>query len=131
MTPNLENIFTYKSVWALCVINKDGRLRATHYASCYVAGRAPVWGLWTINGKFVRLFNGRESIIQSYPGHVWRRWMMKWGLKDDADTSAAERRHILPLQLNTPLPEPPNESNVQGNPNKAPERDPNRREKLH
>lgn len=53
--PALDAIMAFKSVWALTLIDHDGKLRhATHYAVCLIGGSHPVWGVWTSRGTFLR-----------------------------------------------------------------------------
>ena len=95
MTPELERILTYRTLWSLCVVNSKGKMRATHFATCVVSGRSPLWILWTIHGRRVGKFGSRDRILEAYPGHAWRRTMARWGLKEDADTSVEKRREMM------------------------------------
>ena len=131
MNPNLSHLFTYKSRWSLCTINKNGKLRVTHFASCMVTGRAPLWSVWTVNGRWDRFYSGRDEITKAYPGHVWRRVMARWGLVDDTDMDAKQRREALAKEMKSPLPEPPNEGKISGGIRKTPESQHNGDQKLH
>ena len=63
------NIHFFKPVHLLCTMEKE-QLKATHYA-CYLSHG--MWGLWTINDKFVRHFGSRSQIEDAYPTKSWRR----------------------------------------------------------
>jgi hypothetical protein len=96
--PKVENILGYRSVWVLATLSKDGtQLRATHYAICLVMGRPPLWGVFTINGKFLRYASGRDMIHEQYPNHVWRRVPARWQFDelDPSSKQAIERKDYL------------------------------------
>jgi hypothetical protein len=105
MTPELRRVLTYKSVWAMCIIGKDGRLRKTHYGSCVVSGRSPLWILFTIHGNPVRFYGSKQTMMDDHPTHVWRRQMVQWNMADDTDTDAQRRRMMLAEQLKMKLPD--------------------------
>lgn len=96
MQITLEHVLSYKSVYALTtVVAKKGsdrdRLKATHYAVCLVNGRVPLWGVWTVGGRFQRFFKSRQEIADEYPKLVWRRKMASWNLRDVADKTVELR----------------------------------------
>lgn len=104
--PDLDPILAYKGVWALCTVNqKTEELKATHYASCLIAGSYPVWGVWTVLGKFLRFHGSRTDIEEAYPRLVWRRKMATWSLHDITDKSVATRRHELGAVYKKTLPD--------------------------
>lgn len=97
---NLSNIMAYKSVYALNTLNeKTGKLKATHYACCLVGGSSPVWGVWTVAGRFLRFHSGRDSIAREYPKLTWRRVMARWSLADDRNFSNRKAR-LLDMKYN-------------------------------
>jgi len=103
--PQLDPFLTYKGVYALCTTRKDGSvLKATHYACCLVQGVRPVWGVWTVQGKFLRFYPYKHSIAEAYPKLVWRRKMATWSLTDITDKSLETRRDELSKLYSKPMP---------------------------
>jgi hypothetical protein len=91
-----EHIETFKSIWALCTLNKaTGELSATHYALVQVGGSNPMWAVYTIQGRFVRFAGSRAQIERAYPKLRWRRWMARWDLLDADNISVDARRKLL------------------------------------
>lgn len=92
---NISQIMAYKSVYALSTLNeKTKKLKATHYACCLAGGRDPIWGVWTVTGRFIRFHNGRESISKEYPTLVWRRVMARWQMEDPTDYTNRKKRVV-------------------------------------
>jgi hypothetical protein len=100
----LTDILTFKTLHALCSTNKAGKMRVVFYVSCLVAGRSPLWGCWSVNGRFLHFAAGKEAIAAQHPRLAWRRVMARWSLADEHDSVAAERRKLLEIELATPLP---------------------------
>lgn len=93
--PSLGSILAYRGVHALCTLNKDGSLHATHYATCLVGGREPMWGVWTVNGVFQRFFGSKQQIAFAYPRLTWRRKNATWNLISVNDMDAKAKREEL------------------------------------
>lgn len=98
MSNPLEMILAFKSVhvlndaYASGVHNKPN-LVPTHYCCVLVQGRSPVWGVWTIRGKFLRFAGSREQIVAEYPAKVWKRVMASWALANaDNDLKNVAKR---------------------------------------
>lgn len=102
----LSEIITYRTLHALCSVNKRNKMTVVFYVSCLVYGRNPVWGIWNRNRKFLRFAGGKEAIGRDHPGLAWRRIMTPWRLDGDHDVPAAARREILAAQFESPLPKP-------------------------
>lgn len=97
--PPLGAMMAYRGVHALSDLNpKTGRLRATHYATCLVGGRDPMWGVWTVHGVFLRFFGSKEQIREAYPRKTWRLRSATWNLVDihnkDAEAKRKDMREI-------------------------------------
>jgi hypothetical protein len=105
ISDRLQAIMTYKALHALCSTNKDGKMKVVYYVSCLVYGRAPLWGVWNVSGKFLHFAPGREAVADMHPNLAWRRVMARWSLADDADSVAHERRQRLSIELDKPLPD--------------------------
>jgi len=104
--PQEDVLRVYKSVYALCTTGKEGKvLRATHYAAVLVHGAHPIWGVWSITGKFLRFANGRTQVESMYPKLVWRRWMLTWQCIDASNKSLEQRRFELERLYNKRPPE--------------------------
>ena len=98
LVPPLGAIMAYRGVYALSTITTEGRLRATHYATCLVGGRDPMWGVWTVNGVFQRFFGSRDQIARSYPKLTWRRKNATWHMVEVNDMDAkAKKRELASL----------------------------------
>lgn len=102
--PKLQEIVTYKTLHALCSVNKKDEMRVVYYVSCLVYGNNPVWGVWNLNGKFLHFSGGRDAIARIHPNLTWRRVMTRWALDDDTHMTAKERRKFLENTFNKPLP---------------------------
>ena len=107
--PPLDPILAYRGVWVLCTTNKHGTvLKATHYASCLVMGRAPLWGIWSVGGRFLRFYGARTEIEADYSRLVWRRKMARFTLESLRNHSLALRRAQLKDAYGKPLPKQEN-----------------------
>jgi hypothetical protein len=96
VVPPLGAIMAYRGVHALCTVAKEtDMLRATHYATCLIYGREPVWGVWTVHGVFQRFFSSRTEIANAYPRLVWRKKQATWNLIGVHDMDVTERRKEL------------------------------------
>lgn len=93
--PHVEDIEGYRSVWVLATVNKENRLKGTHYAVCLMMGRPPTWGIFNITGKLLRYAHGRLSIQDMYPNHVWRRVPARWQFRTLHDVPKDEREKYL------------------------------------
>jgi hypothetical protein len=94
--PTIDSLRGYRSVYALCTTDKDGRaLKATHIASVLIGGPNPTWGVWTVRGKFQRYHSSRADIEETYPRLTWRRIMATWAAVDMHDKSLEKRRFEL------------------------------------
>jgi hypothetical protein len=94
--PDLSGIHGFKGVYALGTLNPDTkRLRATHYAVCLVYGREPTWGVWLVDGRFLRFASSRAQIERAYPKLVWRRKMAEWNLNNVDDLDVKRRKQYL------------------------------------
>jgi hypothetical protein len=104
MHHDLQDVLTYKGVWALCTTNKDGtQLKATHLAAVLIGGPSPLWGVFTIEKKFVRYAGSRAQIEAAYPTKVWRRKMATYHLIDwehkSVETRSVELREVYGREL--------------------------------
>jgi hypothetical protein len=99
--PELDPILTYKGLYALCTQDKSGLLKATHYTCVLVGGNTPIWGVWTVQGRFLRFHPGRRHIEKTYPKLVWRRRMATWALADIEAKSVQDRRNELKEHMGT------------------------------
>lgn len=100
----LREIMTFKTLWALCTVGKEGQMRAVYYAVCLSGGRNTTWGLWNMNAKFLHFAPSREALGRMHPKLTWRRIMARWQLQDDTDWRAQKRRLALSVELDAPLP---------------------------
>jgi hypothetical protein len=94
----LLEVLAYKGMHVLVdVIEKPGvrRLRATHVCCCLVAGRNPMWAVWTAKGKFQRFYGSREEIKEAYPKQAWRKMMATWKFREIAEDDVEKRRSKL------------------------------------
>lgn len=88
MNSALEMVTAFKSIHVLNDIvakpknDNRPRLKATHYACVLVAGRSPVWGVWTVKWKFVMFCGSRQQIADQYPAKSWTTTMASWLLSD-------------------------------------------------
>jgi hypothetical protein len=107
--PALSEIMAYKGLYALCTVKKETsgnvKLKATHYACCLVYGSSPIWGVWTVNGRFQRFFSYKSEIAGAYPSLVWRRKAASWSLSGVEDLSVEQRRARLETRYRSKLPE--------------------------
>ncbi len=103
--PPLDPILNYKGVWLLCSVNKFGDLlKGRYYCSCLISGSTPLWGLWTVGGRFVRFYGGRKEIASDYSQLVWRRKMAKFTLESLKEHTLAERRYEISRVTRAKLP---------------------------
>ena len=102
--PDLDPILAYKGVWALCTRGDDGLLKATHFTVVLVLGRSPIWGIWTVDGKFIAFAGSRNQIERRYPHLTWRRRMATWQMADITDKSVEKRRAELKETYGKNLP---------------------------
>ena len=92
----MPHIPGFRSVHTLCTVDKaTQRLRATHFAICEVGGPAPVWHVYTVNWRFVRMFGSKSQIERAYPKLRWRRYMAEWRLQNVDNLSIEKRREYL------------------------------------
>lgn len=113
--PPLDPILNYRSVWLLCSTNKYGDLlKGRYYASVLTGGSSPLWGVWTVGGRFVRFYSGRTEIEADYSRLVWRRKMASWDLNEIRDHSLQERRAKIASSYNAPIPGSPVDSGDSG-----------------
>jgi len=110
MSNPLEMIMAFKSVHVLNdVYQAEGAKKPTlipsHYCCVLVQGRSPVWGVWTIRGKFVRFAASREQIELSYPTKAWKRVMASWALSnaDNDLKNVAKRVKLLEERYHTDI----------------------------
>jgi len=90
-----EAVMAYKGIHALCTTDKNGRLRATHYACCLIGGSAPIWGVWTARGKFLRMYGFKHEIASAYPDLAWRVKQGEWKLAKVTNDTVEKRRAAL------------------------------------
>lgn len=93
--PPLDAVMAFRGVWALCQLNKQGMLRATHFTSVLSGGPEPLWGVWTVNGNFQRFCTKRKRVAEAYPNHTWRHKQATWSLVAVHDMDESERRKQL------------------------------------
>jgi len=88
-----EAILSFKTIHVLNDVLKSGKLKATHYCTPLVAGRNPMWAVWTIRGKFLRYSSSRDQIKEAYPDKAWTKTMAAWALGsvDSRFTDIAKR----------------------------------------
>ena len=67
-------------------------------------GRTPIWGLWTVGGRFLRFYGSRTEIEADYSRLVWRRKTARFTLESLRNHSLAMRRDQLKSADNKPLP---------------------------
>jgi len=100
---NLSSVLAFKSLLALCQVDaKTNKLRAIYHASCLVAGRDPLWGIWSVpNGRFVRYCRSKQDVLDAYPQFAVRRTMAKWRNPDDdaRHSNVAARRNDLKTEF--------------------------------
>lgn len=90
--PPLGSVMAFRGVHALSEIAPSGFLRATHYATCLIGGREPMWGVWSVNGVFQRFFGSKEQVREGYPNKVWRMRSATWNLIDLHNKDAQEKK---------------------------------------
>jgi hypothetical protein len=94
--PQIGQIIGHRGVWILAQLTKDGRqLKGTHYAMVLVGGKEPLWGVWTINGRFVQFAGSRLQLENLYPKHVWRRHPARWVFEELAPKSTVDRKNYV------------------------------------
>lgn len=105
--PKLGEVMAYRGVYVLGTVREaDGksRLTASHYCSCLVFGRSPVWGVWTAAGKFQRFYGFKGEIAEAYPHLTWRRKMAQWSLMAVDDLKPDARRRVLAERYKAKVP---------------------------
>jgi len=107
--PALSDVMAFRGLYALASTRSDKEsgktlLTTTHFASCLVFGPSPLWGVWTVQGKFLRFYGFRHEIAAAYPRLVWRRRMASWSLMAVDDLRPAARRVVLSERYHAPLP---------------------------
>lgn len=106
--PKLNDVMAYRGVHVLGTVrtNQEGRqvLTASHYCSCLVGGKSPLWGVWNARGKFERFFNFKSDIAHCYPHLVWRRKMAQWSLAVIDDLKVEARRRALAERYRAEIP---------------------------
>jgi hypothetical protein len=94
--PQIGAILGHRGVHILAQLTKDGtQLKGTHYAVVLIGGSHPLWGVWTIAGRFIRFFGGKVEIEEAYPNHVWRRHPARWVFEDLAPRKTIDRRNYM------------------------------------
>jgi hypothetical protein len=95
--PQIGHIMGYRGIWVLAQLSADGkRLRGTHYTYCAMMGRRPLWRLYNITGKFLRVYWGKNDVAEAFPNHTWRRVPARWTFEELApDESLDRQREIL------------------------------------
>lgn len=93
--PPLGSVMAFRGVHALSEIAPTGYLRATHYATCLIGGREPMWGVWSVNGVFQRFFGSRAQVVEAYPRKIWRMRSATWNLVDLHKMDAAEKKKAM------------------------------------
>lgn len=84
----LEMISAFKSIHVLNDVLKSHdeagrpRLKASHYACVLIGGPTPIWGIWTVAGRFVMFAGSRHQIAELYPEKAWSTVMASWLLTD-------------------------------------------------
>lgn len=104
-TSDLLDILAYRGLWALCTTNKDDKLTATHLAAVLIGGPHPLWGVWTVEKKFLRYAGSRTQIEEAYPTKVWRRKMATYQLVNWEHKSVGQRSDELRIKYGRTLPE--------------------------
>lgn len=92
VVPPLGSVMAFRGVHALSDIMPNGFLRASHYATCLIGGREPMWGVWSVNGVFQRFFGSRSQVAEGYPRKVWRMKSATWNLIDLHNKDAQEKK---------------------------------------
>lgn len=102
----IGHIIGYRTVYVLSTINaKTGLLKGSHYAAVVCYGPAPLWGVWTIKGKFLAWYGSRKQIENTYSNLTWRRRATQWEMVDMEDHGLERRREELQKFYHTPVPE--------------------------
>jgi hypothetical protein len=77
----LRDVLMLRGIYALCDIEKGSRLlKTTHYTTMLSGGPAPLWGIWTKRGKFLRFAFKRSGVEQYYPSKSWKRIEASWNI---------------------------------------------------
>lgn len=69
----LEGVAVGKPVYALCSVSAQNRLKAHFYSLMIEGGSFPLWGVWSMHGRFKRFFVKRSAVEQAHKKYVWRR----------------------------------------------------------
>jgi len=101
--PMIGQIIGHRGVWILAQLSKDQKLlKGTHYAMVLVGGADPLWGVWTIAGKFVRYAASRAQLDAAYPNHVWRRHPARWVFDELAPKQTVDRKNYVLMKYGEP-----------------------------
>ena len=102
----IGNIIGYRTVYVLSTINAaTGMLKGSHYAAVVCYGASPLWGVWTISGKFVAWHGSRKQVEEHYPYLTWRRRATQWALVDLEDHDIEQRKKELQDFYHVPVPD--------------------------
>lgn len=107
--PALNDVMAFRGVHVLGTMRypDDGgkaTLAASHYASCLVFGKNPLWGVWTAAGKFLRFYSFKSEIAHAYPKLIWRRKIASWALMAVDDLQPDARRKFLGDKYHAAVP---------------------------
>lgn len=93
----IRGLLAHRNVYVLSTIGSNGQLKGTHYTCCLSYGSNPVWGVWTIRGKFLRFYGSRGQIRDAYSDLVWRTHTGTWTLAktSDDEQSPVEKREEI------------------------------------
>jgi len=98
-TLTLQAVEAFRTIYALCDVSpKTKRLKATHYATCLVAGRKPLWGVFNTDGRLIWFYESRHGLEQ-HPNFKHKAWRVKqcaWtaGLVTGNLDADAKRQHV-------------------------------------
>lgn len=107
--PNLGDVIAYRGVYVLGTAKPNpetgkNKLVASHYCSCLVFGKSPLWAVWTAGGKFLRFYTFKGDIALAYPKLIWRRRMAEWSLLAVNDLRPHARRAVLQDKFKSKIP---------------------------
>lgn len=76
----LKSVTAFRTIYALCDLSAANRIvRATHYATCLIGGRAPLWGVFSAQTeRLTALFDSRDALERHYPKKIWRVRQTAW-----------------------------------------------------
>jgi len=112
----LQSVEAFRTIYALCDISpKTKRLKASHYATCLVAGRTPLWGVFDLDGKLIWFFESRSGLEHAphFKHKAWRTKQCAWrmGYVIGQLDAQAKRDHLRD-QRHGKKPKPPTVDNV-------------------